>query len=251
MKKYTKEILLVFMSASMILSGCSALDSNLLKPKQIEAQADMIPVKKKVIALKEKKLPPLPDHIILDVPLFKQMEAPRLYNGCEVTSLGMMLKFHGYQVNKNELARKIKRVPLNIGQGLKGNPNEGFVGDMENGPGLGVYHGPIVDLARQYAGDKVIDLTNKPFSSVLEKVGHGFPVWVIITTSFAPVNVFQSWKTPQGTIKITFSQHSVVITGYDKDHIYINDPYGYKNRKLDRENFRKAWEQMGSQAVSL
>ena len=33
---------------------------------------------------------------------------------------------------------------------------------MENGPGLGVYHEPIYQLAKKYAGDQVVDLTGKP-----------------------------------------------------------------------------------------
>ena len=197
------------------------------------------------------KQPILLESKLLDVPLINQLAPPGLYNGCEVTSLAMILNYSGYTVTKNELASKIKTVPLNDKNGLKGNPNEGFVGDMEDGPGYGAYNGPIYDLAKEYAGDKVVNLTNSPFTDILKKVSGGQPVWVITTTSFSPVSDFEMWSTPQGTIEITFSEHSAVITGYDENSIYVNDPYGHKNQKLDRDNFEKAWEQMGSQAIAI
>ena len=41
----------------------------------------------------------------------------------------------------------------------------------------------------------------------------------------------QTWNTPNGKIDITFSMHSVAVTGYDHDYVYVNDPYGYKTEK--------------------
>ncbi|WML55696.1 C39 family peptidase [Neobacillus sp. PS3-12] len=188
---------------------------------------------------------------ILDVPLITQMSAPNLYNGCEVTSLAMILNYSGYHVTKTDLANNIARVPLTYQNGLKGNPNVGFVGNMEVGPGYAVYNGPIYNLARKYGGDEVVNLTNHPFTDLLARVDQGEPVWVITTSSFAPVSDFKTWKTPQGTIRITFSEHSVVITGYDANYIYINNPYGQKNQRVNRSSFEKAWVQMGSQAIVI
>ena len=55
-----------------------------------------------------------------------------------------------------------------------------------------------------------------------------------------------------GTCRFTYDQHSVVITGYDDKYIYINDPlYSEPNRKLNRIDFEKSWEQMGSQAMTI
>lgn len=186
--------------------------------------------------------------ILLDVPLLNQMDSPRLYNGCEVTSLAMILQYNGLDVTKNQLAEEVVRTPLNYENGEYGNPNIGFVGNMEDGPGLGVYHGPIYDLAQNYS-DNVIDLTNQPFSMLLEQVAEGHPVWIITTSTFSPVDEFETWQTPQGEVDITYKMHSVVITGFDSNSIYINNPYGEKNQKLDREAFIQAWEQMGSQAI--
>jgi uncharacterized protein YvpB len=208
-----------------------------------EKQGKAAPVAKVVLA----------EEIQLDVPLFNQMDAPRLYNGCEVTSLAMLLGFWGIQVSKNELAAQIPHVPLQYGDGKYGNPNVGFVGNMEDGPGLGVYQGPIFQLAQTYVNEplKVINLSNHPFSALLEKISQGKPVWVITTTTFLPTQQFQKWSTPQGSVDITFKMHSVVITGYDQEYIYLNDPYGTKNKKVNREAFIASWEQMGSQAIVI
>ncbi|WP_245799363.1 C39 family peptidase [Virgibacillus siamensis] len=188
---------------------------------------------------------------VLDVPLINQMAPPQIYNGCEVTSLAMVLNYHDYNVTKSELANQIPRVPLTYENGLKGNPNKGFVGDMEDGPGLTVYHGPIYNLAANYAGSKAVDLTGKPAEVIFQYVAEGMPVWVITTTNSVPVNNFQTWNTPSGKMEVTFSVHSVVVTGFDENHVYINNPYGSKNQQLSKENFIAAWEQMGSQAVTI
>lgn len=187
----------------------------------------------------------------LSVPMINQYSPPRLYNGCEVTSLAMILNYHGYHVTKNKLAKEIKTVPLTYANGFKGNPNVGFVGNMAAGPGLGVNNGPIYALARKYVGNKAINLTNHPFAEILKKVSEGEPVWVISTSTFAPISDFEQWRTSQGTIKVTFLEHSAVITGYDEHFIYVNNPYGYKNQKLNRSTFEKAWVQMGRQAIVI
>ncbi len=187
----------------------------------------------------------------LDVPLIEQMAAPRLYNGCEVTSMAMILNYHGVNVTKNELAENVSVVPLTYESGLKGNPNDGFVGNMADGPGLGVYHGPMLDLAKQYVGDRAVDLTGSSPDAIYQSLDEGLPVWVITTSSFAPVGGFETWQTPSGEVEVTFSLHSVAVTGYDDESVYINDPYGGKNKPVGRDNFEKAWEQMGSQAIVI
>lgn len=190
--------------------------------------------------------------VVLNVPLINQMDDPKLYNGCEVTSLAMVLNYNGIDVTKSELADNIETVPFQYDNGEHGNPNDGFVGSVSGStsPGLGVYHGPIYKLAKQYA-DNVYDLTGSNFDTVVNKVEEGHPVWTITTTAFAPVSDFESWDTPDGKIDVTYSEHSVCITGFDRDKraIYVNDPYGYKNREVDWNDFAAAYKQMGKQAV--
>ncbi|WP_144514440.1 C39 family peptidase [Bacillus thuringiensis] len=190
----------------------------------------------------------------LNVPLI--LQKPELMRGCEVTSLAMILQFSGVQVEKLELASKIKYVPFES-NGRKGNMHKGFIGDIAtfNKPGLGVYIEPILELAKLYVPDeKVVDLSHKEPEHIYKMIDQGNPVWVITNALFKqfPDNQFYTWKTDVGEMKVTYQQHSVVVTDYDEQYVYINDPLKkYKHRAINRNNFEQSWIQMGRQAMTI
>lgn len=210
---------------------------------------------KKSVAVTES---PLQVSKIVDVPVISQL--PELPRGCEVTSLAMLLKFKGIEIDKMELAKLIRKdsTPYQIREGKVyfGNPNEGFVGDIYNlnAPGYGVYHKPIKELAESFLPDQVVDLTGSDFSDLELSISNELPVWVIINSRYQPLpsEEFRVWNTPKGEVTITYWEHSVVITGFDKKYIYFNDPLkGEKNKKAPKQDFISAWEQMGRQAISF
>ena len=135
-----------------------------------------------------------------------------------------------------------------------GNPNYGFIGNMHDITefGYGVYHRPIFDLLRNYYPNQAVDITGAQFDDLLQFVARGIPVWVVTNTRFhyLPPYQFFSANTPDGQIRATWRMHAVVITGFDQTHIFFNDPLGNATFAT-RANFIGAWEQMGSQAVSL
>ena len=187
----------------------------------------------------------------LNVKLVSQL--PELPNGCEITSLTMLLQSAGVDVDKMTLADKMKKVPFEE-NGLKGDPNEGFVGNMYHGPpGYAVYHGPVADLAKQYLKDRVVDLTGSDWSKIEAQIIKGSPVWVIVNVQFRKLSdgYWEDWKTKNGTLKVTMQEHSVLVTGFDKDYVYFNDPLaGVQNRKAKKSDFKAAWIQQHSQAIS-
>lgn len=187
----------------------------------------------------------------IDVPLINQLDEPSLFNGCEITSLAMMLNYADSQVTKNELAEAIPKVDYLDADGHYGNPNEGFVGDIYGiDIGYSVYHKPIYELAKQYATDKqVVDLTGEKFSQILQQLTAGNPVWVITTVPMSATKDMETWQTANGTVDISWNVHSVLITGFSPSSVYVNDPYGEKNKEVDRDDFEAAWTQMGSQAI--
>ena len=203
------------------------------------------------------------EHILqkkkIDVPLILQY--PELPRGCEVTSLAMLLQYRGINVSKMTLAKEVNKDTTQYYIDEKkrihyGNPYDGFVGDMYDAKknGYGVYHGPIAELAQKYKSNETIDLTGIEFEDMLYFVEQGNPVWIITNSTYRSLDdsYFEIWHTPTGIVKTTKKLHSVLITGFDHNNVYINDPlYNQANRPLNRENFKSAWEQMGNQAITI
>ncbi|MFC4401960.1 C39 family peptidase [Gracilibacillus xinjiangensis] len=191
---------------------------------------------------------------LLDVPHISQL--PELMRGCEVTSLAMLLNYYNIEVDKLELAENIQYEAFEV-NGIRGNMHEGFVGNMEtfSKPGLGVYIEPIMELATQYvSADRIIDLTNKEPENLYEEVQNDRPVWIITNAQFDELSdqQFMTWQTELGEMQVTYQHHSVVVTGYDEDYVYVNDPLTKeKNKAVNREDFEEAWIQMGQQAFTI
>ena len=188
----------------------------------------------------------------LDVPLENQM--PDLPNGCEVTSLSMLMNYYGIKVNKNELAENIQHVDFFTDGGkYRGNPNQGFVGHMSiANAGWCVYNGPLYNDARKYT-THIENITGSDFLSLLKLVSNGHPVLIITTTTFNRVNDMQTWDTNTGKVTVTPSSHACVITGYSKPKkvVYVNNPYGYKNQPVNWKNLQASYNQQGRQALYI
>jgi len=179
----------------------------------------------------------------MDVPVIMQL--PELARGCEVTSLAMLLNYKGVEIDKMTLAEEIEY--------HENNPYKGFVGDIYNfsKPGYGVYNGPIFDLLHKYMPETAMNMTYCDFEDLYYLIDNDNPVWVITNSSYGPLkgSSFVMQATDEGNMLITYSEHSVLITGYDEKYIYFNDPLGQAD-KADKAKFIEAWEQMGRQAVT-
>ena len=180
---------------------------------------------------------------MIDVAHIRQM--PELARGCEVTSLAMLLNFKGVEIDKMILAEEVER--------HENNPYKGFVGDIYSfaKPGYAVYNGPIFDLLHKYLPETAMNMTYCDFEDLYYLIDSDNPIWVITNSSYAPLpgSRFVIQPTDEGNILITYSEHSVLVTGYDERYIYFNDPLGYIS-KAEKTKFIEAWEQMGRQAVT-
>ncbi|MDR2903793.1 MAG: C39 family peptidase [Clostridiales bacterium] len=208
-------------------------------------------------ALVYEKNKPLPASAFINgVPQITQL--PELPRGCEVTSLAMLINYMGVAADKMTLAEQLEKNPephTYIGDEVHcGDPNDGFVGSMTSFHefGLGVYHKPIFRLLAGYFPDAAVDLTGADFEDLYYMLAEGAPVWVIINSQYTalPESEFEQWHTPNGVINITYREHSVLVTGYDAENIYFNDPLGCAG-SAPKADFISAWEQMGKQAVAV
>lgn len=198
------------------------------------------------------------EKIKLDVPLENQFDGDALANGCEVTALSMLLRYYGYHTTKNQLADDLDYQPLYTESGNHGDPHLGFVGDITGGDeAMGVAVEPIAKVAKEYVGAdyQVIAKKKMPFDKVINVVASGKPVWIIATVDFqVPTNNdFLLWETDQGSSYVTPLIHSAVITGFDREKkvVYVNDPYGYKNRKVSWSDLEKVYQETDQQSLYL
>lgn len=260
-------ILLAYLLIKLLKNGAKQLLILLLilifllpSPRVTTEHADAAPFRENKRAEgtnNEEFIVKIKQQVLLDIPVIPQF--PELPRGCEVTSLAMLLNHAGVTVDKMTLAKEIRKNPATFekkeGKIYYGHPNDGFVGDMYsfNNRGLGVYHTPIKELAETYLPDKIHDFTGDDFSSIKTHLSNEKPVWVIINTKYneLPDAYFQTWHTPSGVIDITYKEHSVLVTGYDDQYIYFNDPFSnIKNKKAPIKEFQAGWEQMGRQAIT-
>src|SRR5450759_1945348 len=148
--------------------------------------------------------------LLLSVPT--QSQLPDLPNGCEVTSLSMLLTAWGSPVDKDVLAREQPTDPTSpVFSGPPGDfysisrwgdPNTAFVGDVE-GYGYGIYHAPLARLLNSKTQGHALDLTGRPFSEILARLRLGRPVVVWTTSTFAPTTLWVTWTTSTGPFRAT------------------------------------------------
>ncbi|PLT28044.1 C39 family peptidase [Peribacillus deserti] len=193
--------------------------------------------------------------ILLNVPLIRQN--PELKYGCEVTSLAMVLGYAGVTADKLTLSKEIKfdHDPLvkQDGNIIKwGNPQHGFVGDMTGKEqGYAVYDKPIQDLLEKYMPNRSVNLTGMPFQAVLHHVSSGFPVIVWTTGNYRLPDRPEAWQHGKRIIETPMDLHAVVLVGYDKNHVFINDPLsGKKQVPVPKDTFKASWHALKKRAVS-
>ncbi|MEJ8544442.1 C39 family peptidase [Brevibacillus borstelensis] len=196
-----------------------------------------------------------PSKAMLDVPIIAQN--PELKNGCEVTSLAMLLRHSGHPVDKMTLARQVKKDPEPIVQQNGdiqkwGDPAEGFVGDMTGKKkGFAVYNKPLEELLRRYLGERTVNLTGASYETLLDSVAAGFPVVIWATGDFTPPTEWEYWDSDGKQIVVPFDEHAVLLVGYDKTHAYVNDPLtARKQRRVAHSALKNSWEALGKQAIT-
>lgn len=201
---------------------------------------------------------PRKSKMMLDAPLVNQL--PELRNGCELTSLTMLLQYYGIKVDKMELVPELKKDPApivyNDGRLILswGDPEVGFVGDITGRSiGYGVYNQPLFELLKRYI-KTAVNLSGSDLETLENQLSTGAPVvvWTTVTYTNPPEKEWREWKTPEGkVIRATFKEHSVLVVGYDEKNVYINDPLsGGKQVAVDKQTFLSGWNALGKQAIS-
>lgn len=201
---------------------------------------------------------------IVDVPYYSQKDYP---TGCELVSMSMILSFYGFDIAAGDIIKKgyMKFVEVHTKNGIKygGNPNLVFIGSPNKNSGYGCMSGAVTLAFRRYlASDeqktdkkyKVTNLSDVSLEEICDNyIDKGIPVIVWCSINMKPTftKLQNSWiieKTDERYIWKS-NEHCLVLTGYDNENYYFNDPLVKKNTKYMKCLAERRYKEMGMQAV--
>ncbi len=184
-------------------------------------------------------------------------QLPELPNGCEGTSLAIVLNYFGVEADKIDVS--MNYIPrMSFADGV-GHPDEVYMGDPS------AYYGgyycfapPVAAAAARYIDERqaplrAYDATGSTEADLVADLNAGLPVIVWITTNRQPPAQLQAqaWTLSDGsTYAPYYNLHVAVLRGYDADNFYLCDPLQNFDT-LPREEFLALYTAMGSRAVAL
>ncbi len=208
----------------------------------------------------------LPDSFYIDgVPYINQDNLP---TGCETCSAVMLMQYYGYDITETKFARDylICR-PFYATDNYYGpDPNSAFVGSPFNSYSFGVFSPALAKSMNNY-------LYNTPYEAKSIKgeslayyleyyVVHSKPVLIWATMNMAPSYKSTSWivdytdenaEYSKGSV-FTWSanEHCLVLTGFDPDYYYFNDPWNNNGRvRYKRSLVEQRYRELSMQAVVI
>ncbi|PHV72007.1 hypothetical protein CS063_00590 [Sporanaerobium hydrogeniformans] len=191
---------------------------------------------------------------IKNVKCIKQF--PELPTGCEATTLTMLLNYHGVKVSKEEVASSMPKCDVPYyknGKRYGYHPSQAFIGSPYSVHSYGVFSEVIVKMLEYYCPKQVEDLKGKSLDELLKNIEEGRPVMIWATIGMSQVSYKNSWIIDsKGTIfRWPGNEHALLLVGYDKYYLYLNDPYTGKEQRYKRSLVEKRYNDLGKQAVSL
>lgn len=191
-----------------------------------------------------------------------QLQEPQLPNGCEVTSLAMLLGWAGYPVEKMELYQGYlpRQDFTETPEGWKvgGNPEEVYVGDATSElGGWYCFEGPIVEAANAYLQDQGSDWTAEEVSGLSlgqlnQYLKNDVPLVAWVTLDYtAPVASLRYWYLSDNTFYQPYANlHCVVVVDYGEEGYRTADPLeGWQ--WIEESTFWDIFDAMGRRAVTI
>lgn len=131
-----------------------------------------------------------------------------------MAALKTALKVHGIVVSEAQLIQQLPFDHTPKQAGVWGNPNQGFVGDIDGQmlvTGYGVHWDPIARLGAKYATTQI--MRHGSAVQLAQQIAQGNPV--IIWGYYGSRRLY-SWQTPTGTpIQAINGEHTMVVYGFD------------------------------------
>lgn len=168
------------------------------------------------------------------------LQKPELPNGCEVTSLAIVLNYLGVDVDKCTLSDKY----LPKSSSLSADPNKYYLREPRSN-GFYCFAPPLIECVDNYCKDNNVslstkDLTGKDVSYLYEEIRNGNPVIVWGTLVWAVPGKYDSG--------LYYNLHCLVLSGYTDSTVTIQDPL-VGTTTISRFRFEDIWYKMQQRAM--
>lgn len=187
-------------------------------------------------------------------------QSPELPNGCEVTSLAMLLNSASYPVDHLDLYENYlptQGFTYQGGQRLGPSPEEYYVGDATSqSGGWYCFEGPIIQAGNAFLADagsdaQVVSVTGLSREELEDYALAGVPLAIWVTLGYADPSYASSftWTLPDGSTYVPYSNlHCVVLSGMESGLFQVADPI-YGEYSIDPDVLWDCFESMGQRAI--
>lgn len=185
---------------------------------------------------------------------------PELPNGCEVTSLAMLLEWAGCPADKVELAETYlpkEEFVQTDGERLGPDPGRAYAGDPSDAGGWYCFEGPVICagnawLTEQGGAFRAVSLTGLTRRELEDYLDLGVPLAVWVTLNYAPPRTSSvPWTLPDGGQYTPYTNlHCVVLAGRSGGGYQIADPIsGWQS--VSPALFWNSFDAMGRRAAAV
>lgn len=177
---------------------------------------------------------------------------PELPNGCEITSLTMVLNYLGYHFKKENLSDKY----LNKGNVGTVDFREAFEGDPRDNNAYGCYAPVIVDTANKYLSAKgsklkALEISGTDFNNLFDYTGMGIPVIIWCTYELKPGHYSVTWNVDGKAVTWYTPEHCMVLLGKKDGNAVVADPAFGKIKVYGKSLLEKRYNELFLQAVII
>ena len=181
-----------------------------------------------------------PVEVKLDVPRYRQAHSLT----CEASAASMVANFHRIPLSEEEIMEALPRDE---------NPNLGFRGRLDGVPGgltdYGVYADPIMEVLA--ANGLEATYVEDGLDGIRKALAKEHPVIAWVTYKLwlqQPVEITLS--TGQ-EVKMVNYEHVVVVTGYNQEGFWANDPYDGREHFYNSTDFARSFGYLDNMALEV
>lgn len=184
----------------------------------------------------------------LCVPVIAQN--PELPTGCEVTSLTMVLRYLGYDVDKLTLADEF----LPKGEIGKTHPDVAFIGNPRDEHSYGANAPVLVKTANEYlnsvnAKHDAYWITSSDVEDLMEYIHNGYPVMIWVTRDMEDGYYSTKWTIDEVEVQWYAREHCMVLIGYTNRYYVLADPLSGEYCYYEKTLVEQRYDELKNQAL--